>query len=468
MLLRSTESGREYLPRASAIRLDTQDRNAGDVELLRSEHEYVRVGRLGKGSFGDCFIVKRSNTNTNTLLCLKRIRYAPEKRRSDRQNALREARTLQRLSHACIIRFRDAFESQGGNSLCIVMELAKDGTLSNLLKAQRKRRRPFLESVVVNYLCQLAMALHYLHGNHIMHRDLKPGNIFLCNNGKTVKLGDFGLHRALSSTVDMASTICGTPVYNTPPEICKVSAKYAYPADIWSLGIVIFELLSLQLPFGLQNVHTFSRLGIAVTTAAPGPLDSRRYSADMRNVVTESMLQKEPAKRPTAESLLKMEFVQRHMHDCIANPLLASESVRAVMMEHMTAKGVEQAQRPKSTVLKEKGDDESLKESLRQKNALSKINVAAARERAKLGQLQGVSARGQRLQHAKDHGQAYALLRQFSREDKEKMFEKAQTGAQGDGRLRELSREFHDVMQFEQGQDTARKGRLLFRVGSED
>ena len=83
----------------------------------------------------------------------------------------------------------------------------------------------------------------------------------------------------------------------------------------------------------------------------------------MRNVVTESMLQKEPAKRPTAESLLKMEFVQRHMHDCIANPLLASEAAG----RHDGAydgKGCRAGAASKIYVLKEKGDDESSKESL--------------------------------------------------------------------------------------------------------
>ena len=83
------------------------------------------------------------------------------------------------------------------------------------------------------------MALEYVHGRKILHRDLKSQNIFLTANN-TIKLGDFGISKVLENTCDQALTVQGTPYYMSP-EVCQ-SKPYTYTSDVWALGCILYEL----------------------------------------------------------------------------------------------------------------------------------------------------------------------------------------------------------------------------------
>ena len=95
-------------------------------------------------------------------------------------------------------------------------------------------------------MVQLVSALQYLHGHRVLHRDLKAQNVMLTLDQR-VKLGDFGVSRQMSTQTDLAQTVVGTPVYMAP-EVMK-SESYAEPADVWALGVVLYELLALRRPF---------------------------------------------------------------------------------------------------------------------------------------------------------------------------------------------------------------------------
>ncbi len=92
----------------------------------------------------------------------------------------------------------------------------------------------------------MAFALNYLHERKILHRDVKTQNIFLVRNG-LVKLGDFGISKALTGEQDWAMTGIGTPQYLSP-EICKMQ-KYSFKSDVWGLGCVLYELCALKPAF---------------------------------------------------------------------------------------------------------------------------------------------------------------------------------------------------------------------------
>ena len=96
----------------------------------------------------------------------------------------------------------------------------------------------------------MTSGIDYLHGKKILHRDLKPANVFL-TSWFQLKIGDFGISKSLSETLDMASTMCGTPVY-IAPEVFR-GEPYDNKADIWSLGCILFELATLKLAFGGNN-----------------------------------------------------------------------------------------------------------------------------------------------------------------------------------------------------------------------
>jgi serine/threonine protein kinase len=124
----------------------------------------------------------------------------------------------------------------------LFMEFCDAGDLHREISRMRRRGTAFPEDTVKIVLLQLVFALHHLHRTGMMHRDVKASNVLLCTSG-LVKLGDFGL----SKTVEVASTFCGTPTH-LAPEVWEKNT-YGKKADIWSLGVVLYHILALRVPF---------------------------------------------------------------------------------------------------------------------------------------------------------------------------------------------------------------------------
>jgi len=116
----------------------------------------------------------------------------------------------------------------------------------------------------------ICLALKHIHDRKIIHRDLKPGNIFLTTND-IVKLGDFGIAKVLDGTLEKAKTMVGTPYYISP-EIVK-GKDYSFKTDVWSLGIVIHEVCSLEVPITASNLHNLY-VKISDTTTPVKPIAS--------------------------------------------------------------------------------------------------------------------------------------------------------------------------------------------------
>jgi NIMA (never in mitosis gene a)-related kinase 1/4/5 len=123
---------------------------------------------------------------------------------------------------------------------------SEDGDLAEKIKQQKERKCYFSEDKILDWFTQICLAIKHVHDRKILHRDLKAQNIFVMKNG-LLKLGDFGIARVLNKTSDMASTVVGTPYYLSP-EIVQ-SNKYGFATDIWSLGVVLYELCALRPPF---------------------------------------------------------------------------------------------------------------------------------------------------------------------------------------------------------------------------
>jgi NIMA (never in mitosis gene a)-related kinase len=138
--------------------------------------------------------------------------------------------------------------------------------------------------------------MKHIHDRKILHRDLKSQNIFLTNNN-IVKLGDFGIARVLSKTSELASTIVGTPYYLSP-EIIE-NKPYNFKSDIWSLGILLYEIMARKQPFSGGNLHL---LAMQIVRGAYGALPDC-YSQELRSLV-DSLLKNDPEDRPSVNQIL--------------------------------------------------------------------------------------------------------------------------------------------------------------------
>lgn len=123
------------------------------------------------------------------------------------------------------------------------MDYAAGGTLDGRIAQQREAGEPFCSETILRWLAEMASALEHMHSHRVLHRDMKPANVLLSAEGE-IKLADFGVSRLLGSQTSLAQTVLGTPFYMSP-ELFK-GEPYSQPTDVWALGVVLFELLTLQ------------------------------------------------------------------------------------------------------------------------------------------------------------------------------------------------------------------------------
>ncbi|GMH61864.1 hypothetical protein TL16_g03348 [Triparma laevis f. inornata] len=261
---------------------------------------------LGEGSFGKVYLMRAKKERT--LVCVKVIKLKNIPRK-EREACKKEVDLLRRLNHPNICGYRDSFMSRNRDSLCIVMEFCDGGDLSDIIK--KARNQLFTESRILHYFVQMSLGLHYMHSNRILHRDLKTQNIFLLGNGRLV-LGDLGICKVLEGTSDFAKTCIGTPYYMSP-EIFK-NKPYSHKADIWALGCVLYEMVTLKHAFDGSSIN---QLASKIIKGRFPPISSR-YSAHLKDLIT-AMLQTNPNKRPSIERILKLPFISRHVGDFIGD-----------------------------------------------------------------------------------------------------------------------------------------------------
>lgn len=223
---------------------------------------------------------KIRNKKTGDIRCLNQIPIL----QADILSLINELQILKKLNHPNIIKFYKCFIE--GTNLCVILEYIDSINLESLLE---KQKSGLSESKILNYLQQLTSALIYCKSNQILHRDLKPENIFLTKKDE-IKVADFGLSIHLCE--NNAHSFAGTPFYMSP-EI--VSGKpYSFPADIWSLGCIIYQMMMLQTPFESDTpLDSYAK----IVSEHPPPINGD-YSPGLKNIVMR-MLEKDPEMRIT-------------------------------------------------------------------------------------------------------------------------------------------------------------------------
>ncbi|KAK2963245.1 putative Spindle assembly checkpoint kinase [Blattamonas nauphoetae] len=249
--------------------------------------------QMGEGQYGRVYSVREKEEKfVCALKCLDKerlLKYHSE------TLVVHEIEIMMSLKHDNIIKCYGYFHDE--KTIYIIMELAPDGELYHRLT----QKRGFPEHEAANYLVQIAHALQYLHEKGIIHRDLKPENILLGREGK-LKLSDFGC--SAFTPQGTRKTFCGTTEY-IPPEMFQYK-EYSFSADIWSFGILVYELVCGITPFFHEEAKQIQAAVIKGRFNVPD-----RVSPEFKDLV-EKILVLDPTMRPSWQKILQHPWFLRH------------------------------------------------------------------------------------------------------------------------------------------------------------
>lgn len=264
--------------------------------------KYIKLRMIGAGAYGEAWLCKDSESGATVVVKTMNL---PGMSKKELSYAQSEIQCLAKVNHTNIIKFHDSQCDE--KVLVIAMEFADAGDLRKHIKARHQTQQYLTESEAMFLFLQVAMAIQHIHGQSMLHRDIKSANVLIMSNG-LVKLADFGFSRQYEDTVSgaVAKTFCGTPYY-LAPELWK-NRRYSNKAEVWSLGVFLYELLALDRPF---QSPTLKGLFDVVVGGKYPPLPSQ-FSANARNLVA-TLLDADAARRPTSLEIFQIPFVQEQL-----------------------------------------------------------------------------------------------------------------------------------------------------------
>ena len=310
------------------------------------------VRELGEGATSRVFLFEAERPRPSTSPTdpadpadKKRRDLVVVKQRSTRNSksrelaALREAMLLREFAtHPCVLRFLDVVVTR--DALCLVTAFAPNGDLASRLVQIKRKALSLPARQAQSWLAQLALALQALHAKGVLHRDVKPANVFILRDNRVV-LGDLGASRIVPAT-DLAQTRTGTPLYMSP-ELLR-GDPYGPASDVWALGCIAFELATLHRPFETSSIRELREL-VDAHAVAWHRLDAANVAgtSPLRRVAR-STLVPDPALRPTTDRLLRDPAVAvgvaSFVRDCAAGAFQLSKPERVTLLRQLRDVGL--------------------------------------------------------------------------------------------------------------------------------
>ena len=258
------------------------------------------LSKIGEGSYSTVLKVQR--IEDGNIYALKRVKFYKLSEK-EKENALNEIRILASVKNKNVISYKEAFFDEKDSSLGIVMEYADKGDLFQLITERKKTKNYFTEQEVWKIFIQLLNGLKALHDFKILHRDIKSANVFLFKGG-ICKLGDLNVSKVARKGLGYTQT--GTPYYASP-EVWE-EKPYDSKSDVWSLGCVMYEMITLRPPFQAKSMEELYKK----VMRGNYPRIPSKYSEDLSDAI-KLMIQVEAGARPSCEELLKMPMITKRI-----------------------------------------------------------------------------------------------------------------------------------------------------------
>src|SRR5829696_602957 len=251
---------------------------------------YEIVDEIGKGAMGVVYLARDPLIGRLVALKTFRIGYSIRDQELEqfRVRFMREAQSAGILSHPNIVTIHDVVEQTEEGLAFIAMEYVRGTTLKALLQSDQ----PMSLAFIVDLVAQIAEALDYAHAHRVIHRDVKPANILITADNK-VKITDFGIARLDTSNLTQEGQLLGTPNYMAPEQI--QGKEIDHRADLFALGVVLYEMLTRHKPFQGENLTVVSHRIVYDHFTPP-----KEYAKDLPpgvEQVLDRALDKDPARR---------------------------------------------------------------------------------------------------------------------------------------------------------------------------
>jgi serine/threonine protein kinase/cytochrome c-type biogenesis protein CcmH/NrfG len=288
----------ESVPRRTKVLSDF-----GDYELLEE------IGRGGQG-----VVYRAHQKSLNRSVALKVIGRGPWTTERHLKRFRREAQAAAHLEHPCIVPIYEVGERDG--QCYFSMKCIEGGQLDEVV-----RHTPLSIRQAAELVAKVARTVHYAHEHGILHRDIKPGNILLDQNGEP-HLTDFGLARLVEaeSTVTATLDVLGTPSYMAPEQATGESTKVSKATDVYGLGAVLYQLLTGQPPFAGGTTYETIKLLLDTEPRQPRLLNPK-IDRDLSTICLKC-LEKDPTRRYSSALALAQDLEHWLRHE----PILARHS----------------------------------------------------------------------------------------------------------------------------------------------
>ena len=273
-----------------------------------SYKKYHLVKLIGKGCYSRVY--KAKSKSDNKIYSIKIIQFSKMSEKN-KKRTLCEIRILNSINHPQILKFEEAFTNPKKQELWIVTEYLEEGDLSNFIERKKKAKKKIKKKTIWKIGVQILLGLIELNKLKIIHRDIKPANLFL-NKKSIIKIGDFNISKIIKKK-KFCNTQIGTPYY-LAPEIWRKD-NYTETCDIFSFGIILYELLFLKHPFLSKSKLELKEKILTKKIRVP--------KNDLGFIIAKC-LTKNPENRPNAEKLLSNFVFQSKISKYSLNVLITN------------------------------------------------------------------------------------------------------------------------------------------------